>query len=582
MFLSYRGLGARWAAWSGAMSLMLLSAGCEPTSITDARDQLQRGPTRDVGFDIPILRDTFTIGDLLDSAAIANGTIDTMTLPSGVLAVALSPRLVNVGVGSRLRFDNVSLAVFQVTVPAGAGPGTVSASGSYPVLSGEPRLLAVDTIEVASGALTFVTRNELPGSLSYTLTLKGFRTAMGVDSLTQSGIAPAAPGDGSFTTDTLTFNLANVRITPASAGAILTGSANLAGVTTATLDVIQSGTGTIVVQRLSGSLDPAQTPELTVVTEDSVEIPASDVDFGDFNDAVRDARLNDARIQLTVTNSSQAPLEFSSFTLGVVQLTAGGQVPRDGSGNPVYQTDSLGAITVAVADSGQTTLTVARGATKTVTLQAARLVDRIADLALAQPSKRAGVIGEGSVTVGDGNPSSVIASDFVQMTVGVIVPLDFTIPVAGLTVDTVFVQEGRNLISADADDMAQRVQAAIARAVVTNGTPFGVQVVSALVPGSFPSISVDSALKRTDAATLDTIQVSAATVDGQGLVTQPVTSTDSTSLTGQEVKVTFGLNFTVAVRVRLLPAAGARGALRSSDRVILNASAGVRVRTGGS
>jgi hypothetical protein len=168
------------------------------------------------------------------------------------------------------------------------------------------------------------------------------------------------------------------------------------------------------------------------------------------------------------------------------------------------------------------------------------------------------------------------------MTVGVIVPLDFTIPVAGLTVDTVFVQEGRNLISADADDMAQRVQAAIARAVVTNGTPFGVQVVSALVPGSFPSISVDSALKRTDAATLDTIQVSAATVDGQGLVTQPVTSTDSTSLTGQEVKVTFGLNFTVAVRVRLLPAAGARGALRSSDRVILNASAGVRVRTGGS
>jgi len=582
MFLSHRGLGARWAAWSGAMSLMLLSAGCEPTSITDARDQLQRGPTRDVAFSIPIMRDSFTIRDLLDSASIANGTIDTLTLPSGVFAVALNPRQVNVGVGSRLRFDNVSLAVFQVSVPAGAGPGTVDANGSYAAFSGEPRLLAVDTIEVASGALTFVTRNELPGPLSYTLTLKGFRDALGVDSLTQSGTAPAAPGDGSFTTDTLTFNLANVRIAPASVNAILAGSVNLAGVTAAALDVIQSGTGNIVVQRLTGSLDPVQTPDLTVVTEDSVEIPASDVDFGDFNDAVRDARLNDARIQLTVTNSSQAPLEFSTFTLGVVQLTAAGQVPRDGSGNPVYQTDSLGAITVAVADSGQTTLTVARGATKTITLQAARLVDRIADLVLAQPAKRAGVIGEGSVTVGDGNPSSIVASDFVQMTVMVIVPLDFTIPPTGLKVDTVFVQDGRNLIAADAEDLAQRVQAAIARAVVTNGTPFGVEVVGALLPGSFPSISVDSALRRSDRAELDTIRVNAAPVDAQGRVTQPATTADSTSLTGQEVKVAFGATFTVAVRVRLLPGTGTRGALRSSDTVILNVAGAVRVRTGGS
>ena len=40
--MSHSGLGARWAAWSCVMSLMLLSAGCEPTSITEARNQLRR------------------------------------------------------------------------------------------------------------------------------------------------------------------------------------------------------------------------------------------------------------------------------------------------------------------------------------------------------------------------------------------------------------------------------------------------------------------------------------------------------------------------------------------------------------
>ena len=395
----------------------------------------------------------------------------------------------------------------------------------------------------------------------------------------------AAPGDGTYTSGTLSFDLAGVKIAPASANATISGSVNLTATTTTAVDdssVIQTGTGTIFVQRARGSLNPAVTPELTVTTEDSVEIPASDVDFGDFNEAVRDARLNDAQIELTLTNSSQAPFQFSSFTLGVVQLTAGGQVPRDGSGNPVYQTDSLGVITLAVEDSpGTGTLTLARGQTKTVTLQAARLVDRIADLVLDQPSRRAGVLGEGSVSVGDGAASTIVATDSVRLSVRVIVPLDFTIPPAGLNVDTVFVQDGRNLITADQEDMAARVQAAVARAVVTNGTPFAVQVVGALVPGSLASISVDSALRRTDAALLDTIQVNAGTVDSQGRVTQSVTTEDSTSLTGQEVKVTFGPQFTVAVRVRLLPGSGTRGALRSSDRVILNASAGVRVRTGG-
>ncbi|MBI2072134.1 MAG: hypothetical protein HYT81_03680, partial [Gemmatimonadetes bacterium] len=44
---------------------MLLSTGCEPTSITEARNQLGRGPLRIVQFTIPVAQDTVTAGQFL-------------------------------------------------------------------------------------------------------------------------------------------------------------------------------------------------------------------------------------------------------------------------------------------------------------------------------------------------------------------------------------------------------------------------------------------------------------------------------------------------------------------------------------
>jgi hypothetical protein len=557
---------------------MVVVVACEPGSPTEAHDQLARGPSRQVTYSIPITQDTFTVGEFLGD--------DTTTTPDGLLAITMDPETLGVSVGERLQFSNVTFTRLKIDVPAGVGPGSAAVSGGYQALANEPRLQAVDSVVIRSGTLTITTRNRLPGTLIDTLTLTGFRDSLN-NVLRTVDTIPAAPGDGSYTADSVSFNLAGVRIRPPDVNITLSGTVNLASTTTTAVDdssIIQSGAARlVVVERLRGPLDPAVTPELVIAVEESAEIPRSSVDFGQLEDAIEDSRLNDARLAMTVRNTSQAPFALSNFTLGVVKLTPTGQIPRDGSNNPVYEVDSLGAVRIAVTDTGQATLTIARAQTKTVTFQTARLIDRVVHLLL--DNERAAVVGAGTVRVGDGADAAINRRDSVNLTLGMTVALDFTIPTAGVGFDTVTNGDGMGLDSAEADDLADLLDSASARLLVTNGTPFGLDVRLASVPDTLPAgVRADSVFRWARNLSLDSIGpvlLAPAPSDAQGRATAPIVDTVDVRLTGAQARTYFGEFFGSGTRIRLLPGTGNRGAIRSTDKLILNARALVWVRVGG-
>ncbi|MBI4502204.1 MAG: hypothetical protein HY700_13715 [Gemmatimonadetes bacterium] len=84
----------------------LLALACEPASVTEARNQLQRGGVRpNIRLTIPISQDTFTIGQFLPET-------DTTTV-NGLMGIRLDPDSVNVDVGSKLQFSNLTFSQFN-------------------------------------------------------------------------------------------------------------------------------------------------------------------------------------------------------------------------------------------------------------------------------------------------------------------------------------------------------------------------------------------------------------------------------------------------------------------------------------
>lgn len=567
---------------------MLLSAGCEPASITEARNQLGRGPARIVALTIPIAQDTLTVGQFLCPSS-STSPCDTATVSNGLVGIKVNPQTLNVSEGEQLKFGNVITFRFKVDVPApvlgNPAGGTVTYDTTYSALSIEPRLQAIDSLVADSGSLTFTTLNRMSVPLSYTLTLNGFRNSGGTV-LSQSGTVPAASGTGTYTTHTITFNLAGVTITPPTAGAALHlsftipvgGMAN--AVTLQDSTMIQSGTGRIAARRLVGSLNPATTPELNVAVEQFQQIDSSEFDFGDMKDAVQQARLNDARMILSVRNTANAPITLTNFTLGVVKL-ASGQIPKVGN-NIVYQTDSLGAITVPLEDTvGTGRFHIARSQlSKVDTMQVARLLDRIVDSALA--GKPMAIVGAGTAVVGDGNTSTIRSIDSLGVGLGLTVAFDVTLPSSGISFSRTSVTDGADIKDQDANQIAARVDTATATAIVRNGTPFGVQVRIAVVGIALPSsVTADSIFKRTDRVELGPVSLAAAQVNGQGLVVTPVEDTASVSITGAQSRVLLDTKLTAAIRMTLLPAGTNRGAVRTTDKVIVRASGTVRLKAGG-
>jgi hypothetical protein len=488
--------------------------------------------------------------------------------------------------GQQLKFSNVSSARFVDTIPAAilATPGTYTVSASYAALSTEPRLLAIDSVVADSGNLTLTTQNRLTVPLSYTITLNGFRNSAGA-TLTANRSVPAAPVN-SYKADTLVFNLAGVTIKPPTVTAALSFTFTVppGGVNPAVADsaIIQTGLGRIVARTIYGKLDPTKTPELKVAVEQYQAVDSSQFNFGDLKDAVQQARVNDARIVLTIRNTANAPLTLTTFTLGVVKLTAGLLIPKDGSGNIMYQQDSLGPITVPVVDPGQSTLTIPRqAAAKADTLQASRMLNRLVDSALA--GKAMALVGAGTAAVGDGAAGVIRYLDSVIVRMGNTVGLDFTVPPAGVTFNRIRLNDGADLKDQDANQIATKVDSASATAIVSNGTPFGVRVRIALVPDSQPpNVTADSIFLMTNRVELGPVSVRAGSVNAQGQVTAPVFDTATVSMSGAQSRVLLGKKFTAAIKATLLPSgSNTRGAIRPTDKVIIRARGAVRLKLGG-
>jgi hypothetical protein len=564
MFLLRRGLGAR-GAWFCALGLMLAGAGCEPASITDAHNQLGRAPQRIVSLVIPIIDTTETPTQYLGR--------DTVTTPQGLLGIKID-QSVAVGVGDKIHFDNVHTAPVYYTMPGSvlSTPRTDTLSTTYTLLNLEPRLTAIDSVVADSGHITLTTSNRLSVALQVTTVLNGFIDATGATvAVTQT--VPPAPGDGTWTSSTVTVSLAGVTILPpvASADVAMIFTVPFGGISPSTLAdsaVIQSGTGTIAVRQLVGPLDPAKTPELNVATRDSQQIDSTQFNLGDLQNAFDSVSLANALLTVTFSNTSGAPLVLSGFVL---------------------QVDSAGtAISVPVADSGATTLTLARGQVgKVVTLPAGRLLNALVHLALA--GRKVTLLAAGTAVVGDGQPSTIRKDDQVSVG-GLTVGLDFVIPAAGVSFTRTAVTSGANLGTKDADQIAQHVDTAGATALVTNHTPFGVQVHIALVDDTVllindtlrSTVTADSLFKRSDRVELAPVSLAAATVDAQGRVTAAVQDTGSVALSGTQSLVLLRRKIIAAIRITLVPGnSGGRGAISPTDQVGIHASGSVKLRSGG-
>ena len=564
----------------GLVGLLALTAACEPASLVDARNQIARGGERTIVYALPLIDTVFKIQTLLDSS-----TIDTTA--AGLLAVVVDPESLSVGFGDELVFAGINLDTVAVSLPSEdlARPGTtIPFSVSYDGLGKDTILDDIDTVLVQSGVLSVTTRNKLPIPVTYTATLDGF-VQQGGAPLVGSGTVPAAAGDGSYEEDVLTFDLYGVTVVPAAVTVDLVGSATVEGAPIpAGLGVnaiVQfGGISTLQVESVAGSLDPTVTPELNVSIEEVEEISRGDLDFGDLEDPVEQSTLNDATIALAIGNSADVQVELSDFYLGVVKLDGFGNVPRDAFGDPVYEEDGAGnPILVVITDPGETTLTLAAFGTTNLDLTAAPLVDRLVHLLL--DDERAAVVAVSDVAVGNGTQARVTATDSVSVAMGITIGMDFTIPAGGVLFTRNTTGDGLEFDDEDADQIVERLDSATVITEAVNGTPFGVELDIAFV-GDSVGDDVD-VFSLPGAVLLNTIFLSEPTVDAQGNVTTPSSSTMLIPLTGAEARQLMGPKYSASVRTRLLPGTGGggRGALRATDEISLQSQARVVLRSGG-
>jgi hypothetical protein len=454
-------------------------------------------------------------------------------------------------------------------------------SDSYAALAGESRVQSIDTIVAQSGSFTLTAQNKLPIAMNFAIQLQGiFRNGANVSG---NLVIPAALG-GATTSGVLIFDMTGDTIVPSEVLALVSGSAVAASATITPAVIIDAvsvaATGDLVVEKLIGSLDPAQTPELTVDVEDFVTVTTADFDFDDFEDAIRDATINDAQATLVIRNTSGVPITLQNFTMSVAQIDpATGEPQRDINGDFILELDGTGnPIGVLVSDPGDTVLAIARAGSKTVTLDLAPVADRIVDLTIDNGTSA--LIATGTAVAGDGSVSAIGRSDIVDFSVDLVVGLDLTLPASGVTFQLNEVEAGADLEPLDADAVAARATAEISSSV-TNGTPFALRIEVAFVAGS-AGFDVD-VFQRADRVELTPVTVAAPAVDAQGVVTTPTTSQVSVPLTGAQLRQALGEFVSASIRITLLPGTGGGGrtAVRATDEILLNVFAEAEI-VGGS
>ena len=316
---------------------------------------------------------------------------------------------------------------------------------------------------------------------------------------------------------------------------------------------------------------------VTVPVVDSFLVPVEfsdfDVDFGDFESAIRAAVINQAKVRIRFVNDSTQPVVLSNLTVGVVTLNPDGSVPVDASGKPTYELDQTGADrAVTITDPGDTAVTIAGQTTKILEFDAATVGDGVVNLVL--DSVRAAVVLSGSGS-GGGSPLNLL-----EARVRFVILLDLTLPPEGVMFQSDTVLDGAELDMDDATQIADRVELSTFTAVVQNATPFAVTVEFAFAEGGLPGVDV---FTLPGAVLLDPVVVGGSAVDTNGLVITPTVDTVQISLTGEETLPLLRDQFRTAARVTLRGATGSggRGVLGPAEVLVFDSRAEISIRTGG-
>lgn len=523
----------------------------------------------------------------VDSSSLAGATI------SGFATIGLS--VVPLAIGGGIPAGSVSaVATFRSLRMGSVTLSSVNEqfTSTYDGFAGEPRLTAVDTVVARSGTFALTVRNRLPVTLSFSTTLAG-TTGPGGAPLTANVTVPAAAGDGTQTSGVIAFDLAGATIRPSAVVATVTATAVAGNAVITQASVAQavsvSGTGSIEVERLAGSLNPLTTPELRVALEEVSEVDRAGFDFGELEDALTALTFNDVAATVRIVNTSGTPVRLVGTSLRLVRLAADGQPVRDGSGNLDFERDSLGGVlAAALVTPGQSSLVIPRATAgapgvATANLQMGPIVTKIVRLLFGTPSVRVGVVAVGEAEAGDGLPSGITRSDSIRVAIGLKAQLDLSLPDTGIvferadTLDGAQNPAGAGLKASDSADVVRTLDSASLSLTVQNGAPFRVVVYPAFIGGEVAQV-----FGAAGAVELDSLVMPAAQVNPDGTGGAATTGTLALRLTGTQLGALLGQRVTFGVKVRLLPGLGTtRAALRPGDTILVSSRARIAVTTGG-
>lgn len=538
-------------------ALVLIGAGCEPTSVTEAREQIARNAQGVLEFNLALTDTTYAVGELLAEE-------DTVTTPTGLL-------------GIRVQRDSLTAVDYAQFLITGEVSTSVAAPGpaiGFVAPGGQRDTLAFQTPQGSQVTGATIQDGYIVRSIVNNTGCSGTVSISVVDSLGTVVVAfpDLVVADGATVVDSLD-----------AAGASFDAFLDVA--ITAELDNLcmpvpgASVETTITARPLTLTSVALDQVDETIGIEESREVDGAQIDFDDLESSFQQATLNDATVSMTIRNSADLPVSTGNLTLGVVAVTADGQLMRDPGGEPLYEESSPGVpLLVPVTDPGEASLVVAPQATKTLTTAAPELVDRAVHMVL--DGERVAIVIAGDATGGDGTPVTLTRQDAIDIEYEIVVGFDITVPPSGVTFTRVQTLDGADLEPEDASSLAERVISAGVRAAAVNGTSFGAQVELALVPDSVGD-EVD-VFARPDAVILALVSLDTPTVDSNGLPTSAVSDSVAVALSGSEAQVVLGRIFTAGIRVTLTPGSGGggRAAVRPGDGVALDAVLNLQIRRG--
>ncbi|HEX9730174.1 MAG TPA: hypothetical protein VGA37_16890 [Gemmatimonadales bacterium] len=303
-----------------------------------------------------------------------------------------------------------------------------------------------------------------------------------------------------------------------------------------------------------------------------VEPPADAFDFGDFEEPVRNAVIEQARARLILTNDSAQQVVLTDFVFGVVELNPDGSVPRLPDGTPRYDTTDAGlSRAVPVTDPGVADFTIAGNSTAVADVEAGIVIDGLVNLVL--DDRRGAMVMSGSGS-GGGTPVTLLGA-----TVDLVVLMDLTLPSAGVVFETSQSLDGAEFDVLDARQVAERITAAGISAQLVNGTPYEVDIEFAFAEGD---LGEEDLFLDPTAVIVGPIPVAGGTVDSAGRVLEPGTNEAVLTLSGIQTVPLLGDRFTVRSRITIRGASSTnRAVLRPGDMVRFLASVLLSINSGG-